>query len=679
MQGLREAFAKAVGLHQSGRVAEAEGLYRQILQIDPRHCDALHMLGVLGLQFGRHEAAVQLIGQAIAQNGRVPAFHNNLGNALKGWGRPEEALAAYGRAVACAPDHAGAHYNLAVTLQELGRVAEAELSYRRSLAAQPDHPDARQNLGNLLAGRGDLEGATTCYHRVLALRPYHGKSLCGLGLLRLRLARSEEAASFCRRAVVAEPNFANAYVTLGAALKETARHAEAPGASRRAALLEPYSAEAQLALAMSVIPLAPESEAESRSAASRFMSALDGLEQWQGQLGGAIGLSQPFHLAYRPHDVTQPLLRYGHLAHEAASSFWQVPSWQKRTGGRIRLGIVSGQIRTHPVWDMLLKGILAHLDRERFELFLYHTGAIADSQTAWARSKSDRFIQGPMPVKGWIALLSEDRPDILFYPELGMDPASCALASLKLAPLQAASWGHPVTSGLPSVDLFFSGVLLEGEGADAHYRERLIRLPGTGICTEPAPAACKPWRGAGRGLKFALCQQPLKFDPAHDRLLARIARQAGDCEFWLAGSRTHDWASERLLKRLAGVFRAEGLDPDAHLRLFPWMDREGFNGFLDAMDVMLDCPAFSGYTTAWQALHRGLPIVTLEGEFLRQRLASGLLRQIGRAEGVCATEDAYVEAALNRPQRIPREAAFLANGNQAAVQALGESLISALG
>lgn len=717
MQGIREAFGTAVGLHQAGRVAEAERLYRQILQADPRHCDALHMLGVLAMQVGQHQAAVELIGQAIAENGRVPAFHNNLGNALKGWGRTEEALAAYGKALACAPDHAGAHYNLAVTLQDLGRAEEAALSYRRTLATQPQHVEAQHNLGNILAAAGNSAGAFAAYRHALALqprhpdalcnlgnalilqgrndeaasrfekalsvRPGHAKSLCGLGIIRLRLARSEEAASFCRRAILSEPDFLNAYITLGGALAETEHREEAAKVCRRAACLDPSSAEAQLALAVASIPVAPETEQESLSAAESFDEALGELEEWDeahpGQLGVAIGTSQPFHLAYRPYDVTDPLIRYGSLAGKAASVFWKAPSREKPRGSKIRLAVVSGHIRVHPVWDMLLKGIVTHLDRGQFEIFVYHTGQTTDEETEWARSKVDRFVQGPMPAKAWLDQIAADQPDILFYPEIGMDPVSCTLAALRLAPLQAASWGHPVTTGLPTIDLFFSGDLLEGMEADRHYREKLIRLPGTGVCTEAAPSAAKEWSGAGSGVrKFALCQQPLKFDPAHDRLLARIAKQAGPSEFWLAGSRTHGWATEKVMKRLGAAFRAEGLDPDAHLKLFPWMDREGFNGFLDAMDVMLDCPAFSGYTTAWQAIHRGLPIVTLEGEFLRQRLAAGLLRQIGEADSVCRSEEAYIEAALGGRRRLPNEAAFAANGNRAAVEAFAENLIAAL-
>ena len=113
-------------------------------------------------------------------------------------------------------------------------------------------------------------------------------------------------------------------------------------------------------------------------------------------------------------------------------------------------------------------------------------------------------------------------------------------------------------------------------------------------------------------------------------------------------------------------------------------------GFLDQMDVFLDCPAFSGYTTAWQAVHRGIPVVTLEGDFLRQRLAAGLLRQIGIAEGIAGSRDEYVETAAllagrcrdpaaRATQRTSISAAAIkADGNLEAVRATERALMAAV-
>ena len=165
-------------------------------------------------------------------------------------------------------------------------------------------------------------------------------------------------------------------------------------------------------------------------------------------------------------------------------------------------------------------------------------------------------------------------------------------------------------------------------------------------------------------------------------------RDAGPSEFWLASTNTHHWATARLRDRLAAAFRAEGLDPDAHLRVTPWLPRQQFAGFLDEMDIYLDCPAFSGYTTAWAAIHRGLPIVTWEGEFLRQRLAAGLLRQIGITDGIAQSRDQYVQIAVGwaRNAGSPnlwaarrdaiRQAAPQADGNRSAVRAFEQALMN---
>jgi predicted O-linked N-acetylglucosamine transferase (SPINDLY family) len=191
-------------------------------------------------------------------------------------------------------------------------------------------------------------------------------------------------------------------------------------------------------------------------------------------------------------------------------------------------------------------------------------------------------------------------------------------------------------------------------------------------------------------VRFAICQQPIKFDPADDHLLVQIARQAGPCEFWLASPHKLRWAAARLQRRLAAAFTDAGLDPDSHLHVTPWLARGQFLGFLDEMDVYLDCPAFSGYTTAWQAVHRGMPLVTLEGRFLRQRLAAGLLRQIGISEGIVASGDAYIEAAVQFARRCRKpktrargresmsSAAAKADGNLAAVRSIERALIAAV-
>jgi predicted O-linked N-acetylglucosamine transferase (SPINDLY family) len=150
------------------------------------------------------------------------------------------------------------------------------------------------------------------------------------------------------------------------------------------------------------------------------------------------------------------------------------------------------------------------------------------------------------------------------------------------------------------------------------------------------------------------------------------------------------WATALVIERLRRAFEAEGVAASARLVQLPWLSEEAFLWLLDECDVFLDCPNFSGYTTAWQALNRGLPIVTLEGEYLRQRLAAGLLRQVGLPETIAQSPEEYILIAerLARDCTDPdrrselrekiRTVAACADGNVRVVRAFEETVLNEL-
>ena len=144
----------AIQAHRAGRLTEAEVMYRDVLEREPRKAEAMHLLGVVAHQSTRHAEAIDLITRAIALDGTVAPYHHTLGEAHRAAGDPAAALSHYARAIELRPAYADAHNNLGRALEMLGRPSDALAMYRRAVAIEPDHAKAQFNLGltSLLLG-----------------------------------------------------------------------------------------------------------------------------------------------------------------------------------------------------------------------------------------------------------------------------------------------------------------------------------------------------------------------------------------------------------------------------------------------------------------------------------------------------------------------------------------------
>jgi protein O-GlcNAc transferase len=238
------SFNQALGLHQAGRLMEAEALYRKVLQAQPRHFDGLHLLGVVDYQCGRHDDAVRQFDLALKVNPKVAAAHNNRGAALKELGRLEEAAASYGRAIALKPDYADAFYNRGNVLKELKRYAEALRDYDQAIALKPDYVDAFNNRGSALKALKRFEDAVASYDQALALRPDNADAWHNRAGALHELKRFEEAVASCDRAIAIKPNLAEAFNNRGNALRDLKRCEEAIASYGHALAQKPDYADA---------------------------------------------------------------------------------------------------------------------------------------------------------------------------------------------------------------------------------------------------------------------------------------------------------------------------------------------------------------------------------------------------------------------------------------------------
>ncbi len=229
---VNQNFESAVTLHEAGRLSEAEGIYRNILAVDPKHVSSLHLLGVIALQVGRHDVAVDLIGQAITANKRNADFHNNIGVALRALGRLDEAIDHFRRALKLKPDYADAHNNLGLGLKDQGQLEEAEGRYRRALSIWPDHAEARNNLGIVLAEQGKFGEAEAEYRQAMTLKSGFADPHNNLGLALMWQGRLAEAVALYRQALALNPHYGEAYTNLAMALVTAQEFAAALAALR---------------------------------------------------------------------------------------------------------------------------------------------------------------------------------------------------------------------------------------------------------------------------------------------------------------------------------------------------------------------------------------------------------------------------------------------------------------
>lgn len=182
MSAVASRLQQALAIHQQGRLAEAEGLYRDILQDQYDLFDGWHMLGVVKLQQGLFEEAVDLFETAVKLNNLSAPSYSNLGNALLQLQRPQEALQAYQNAVKVQPDYVTGHFNLGSLLSSLHRVEEALAAYDQAITLDPKHISALQNRGLIHLGRKDHLQAIADFNQILTANPGHVDSLLNRGL-----------------------------------------------------------------------------------------------------------------------------------------------------------------------------------------------------------------------------------------------------------------------------------------------------------------------------------------------------------------------------------------------------------------------------------------------------------------------------------------------------------------
>ncbi|WP_133664051.1 tetratricopeptide repeat protein [Paraburkholderia sp. BL10I2N1] len=593
----------ALAHHRAGRTDNAALLYRQILAADPEHADAMHFLGLLLCDTGEHATGVKWIEGSIRL---LPdaTYYSNLGNVLARQGKPGAAIAAYREALARRPDYAEAHNNLGSALRETGDPVASMESCANALALRPDYVEAWNNLGNALKDHGSYDAALKSYAKALGLRPDYAEAHNNLGNLFEKLGRLDEATACYRRAIALKPGVAAIHNNLGNVLRDRGYLDDAVASFRQAIALDAdlFQAHSNLLLQLNFLPHVPPGDqfAEAR----RF-----------GEL--QIVRTRPF--------VHEP----------------EVGDAERR----LRIGLVSGDLNTHPV-GFFLENVVARLETAQIELVAYPTRIHEDALTARLKQHFSAWhLLAGRDDEACAKQICADRIDILVDLSGHTNHNRLSMFAWKPAPVQVSWLGYFATTGLRSIDYVLGDRYVLPDTETAHFVELPWCLPDSYLCfTPPEPEIATdplPMLTSGT-VTFGSFNHLVKLNDAVVALWARVLHAVPGSRLYLKTKQLNDPSVQCAT---AARFAALGID-DARLILEGESPRAALLAAYNRVDIALDPFPYPGGTTTVEALWMGVPVLTRRGNRFLSHVGESILHNAGMPQWIAHNDDDYVVKAV---------------------------------
>ena len=634
----------ALALHQQGRLAEAEAIYREILSSQPDHFDALQLLATIAGQQNKMTEAIELFYRALKINPEHPASLNNCGNALQMLKRYDEALLSYDKSIAVQPDNADTWCNRGVVFQALKRYEEALESYERAIALRPGYTLAYNNRSYTLLELKRYEEAVLSYDRTIALNANYPEPHYNRGNALLWLTRYEEAILSYDRAIKIKPDYAEAYGNRGNALKDLKRLQDAVLSYERAIAFKPdydFLFGQWLHTKMKICD---------------WSTFENDVQQLSKRIELNKKASSPFSVLALLDSPSMQKKAAEILVLEKYPSMELLPKIPKRRRHeKIRIGYYSADFHNHPMM-YLMGGLFKLHDREKFEIIAFSFGPNRDDEMRKkAKETFDQFIDVQNKSDNDVAQLSRDMEIDIAVDRKGFTKdGRTGLFALRVAPIQVSYLAYPGTMGADYIDYLIADAILIPECRTQHYSEKIVYLPDSyQVNDSTRRIAGKVFTREELGLPtvgFVFCcfNNNHKITPATFDGWIRILKKVEGSVLWLfednpkAAENLRTEASELGIKADRLIF-AKRMPNAEHLARHR------------AADLFLDTLPYNAHTTASDALWAGLPVLTCIGEAFASRVAASLLNAIQLPELITSSQEEYealaVELATN-PEKL---------------------------
>lgn len=670
----------AIAYHQSGQSLQAQALYQQILQTDPKQPDALHLLGLVEHQLGHSDRAIALIQQAIRVRPADASFHFNLGNLYQDLGQLDEAIACLEHALINRPDFIEAMLGLGTALKAQDRLEEAIAHYRQVIALNPDYADAHYNLGNALQQMGALPQAVTSYRLALVLKPSLAQVHQHLHDFLATQRQLDVTIERLQQLLADQPSSSSVLRELGAALRAQGRLVEALGCYRQVIAIEPESGDDYFNLA-SVLQVLGRLEEAACSYGNALLckparmtevyGGLGNVLEAQGNLDEAIACYRQA-LALQPNDAAAHgsllfTLQYSPTCspeerfceHQRFAERFETPlksSWKPHPNNRdpnrrLKVGYVSGDFRNHPV-AFFIEPILSSHDKSQVEVYGYYNHSQQVSDTLRIRACTDHWLVCCQLTDDQLAeRIRADGIDILVDLSGHTELNRLLVFARKPAPIQVTWIGYTGSTGLTAMDYRITDPWMDPLGqTECYHTEALARLPSGGLAfrQEPACLAVNTLPAlTSSELIFASLNTLNKINPIVVHLWGRILRALPQARLMLGNV-----TESRIQSQLVAAFGKEGVGSE-RLILLPRLTGTDYFAVHQKIDIGLDPFPYTGGTTTMHSLWMGVPVITLAGRHPMSRFGASLMSRVGLPEFICQNEDQYLACALKLAQNLP--------------------------
>lgn len=536
------------------------------------------------------------------------------------------------------PQHGAAYMALGTVLAMQGRIAEAVSPMQRAAMLMPNNADAHCNLGNMWQDQQRYADAETCYRLALAIRPTFAEAHSYLGLNLMSQGRLDLAEASCRRALEIAPDSINAHGNLGILLHHLGRLHEAEVSFRKRLQLDSQCVETLTSLS-AVLKL----QGRFVEAHACLKRAVDINPTDTGSRSAYL-----FNLGYDAsvslHARMDEARRYGQIVDAKATgrfSSWLCPASPKR----LRVGLVSGDLREHPV-GYFLDGILSHFDHDRLELIAYPTTLKKDKLGTRMQQHFSKWT----PLAGFTdddaaRQIHADGVHVLI--DLAGHTAHNRLPvfAWKPAPIQVTWLGDLATTGVAQIDYLLVDLIGVPTGAQTQFTETLWYLPDTRLCFTPpenAPEVAPSPTLVNGYVTFGCFQNMAKIGDdvlaVWSSILAALptARLRIQClELGFPATR------ERLTQRM----HSKNMDL-SRVTFHGSVKREAYLAAHAEVDMILDTFPYPGTTTTCEALWMGVPTLTVAGDSLLSRGGASVMTAIGLTDWIASSSGEYERKAI---------------------------------